>query len=159
MTPYWRPKTLGTLVPILRWCLVAPSHYRDQCWLVISDFLRNFTWEQFHSKCTSCHSVHSCSTVMGFFKCIFDVSIIDILKRVFHMTFIGCFVIILWNFINLYLFLASRRPFKLIKVWKTRYQNACNWESFWWLFQCTQQTFIIIQIISAWDRNEARASK
>ena len=46
------------------------------------------------------------------------------------MTFIGCFMRMMWNFICLWLFVASIRPFKMSKVWKTWYQNACNWDSF-----------------------------
>ena len=76
----------------------------------------------------------------------------DILKQA--LTFIRCFVIIVWKLINLCVFDASRRPFKLIKIWKTRYQNACNWESFWCLFRYIRQTGMVLQIVFIpWDRN------
>ena len=76
--------------------------------------------------------VQSYSKVIGFFlfKCIFDLLIINILKQAFNMTFQMYFVMILWNFIYLWLFVASRRPLKANRVCKTWYQNACNWDSF-----------------------------
>ena len=46
------------------------------------------------------------------------------------MTFIRWFMRMMWNFICLWSFVASIRPFKISKIWKTRYQNACNWDSF-----------------------------
>ena len=56
------------------------------------------------------------------------------------------------------LFVASIRPFKISKIWKTRYQNTCNWDSFWWLFHYTRQIAMGTQIISiSWNTNEARA--
>ena len=43
--------------------------------------------------------IHSCSKLMDHFcKCMFDVSIINIFKQAFNMVFVGCFVIIVWNF-------------------------------------------------------------
>ena len=46
-----------TLVQVMAWCLMAPSHYLDQCWLIIKGVLWhspecNFTrsaWESMHS--------------------------------------------------------------------------------------------------------------
>ena len=79
-------------------------------------------------------------------------------KLLTWMIFIGYFVMKMWSFIYLWLFGASRRPFKVSKIWKTQYQNACNWESFGWLFQYARQIGMENQIISiSWDRNEARA--
>ena len=71
---------------------------------------------------------------------------------------------VLWGwcdiFICLWFFVASIWPFKVSKVWKTRYQNACNWDSFWGLFHYTRQIAMGNQIISiSWDKNEARAKK
>ena len=75
-------------------------------------------------------NVHSWSKVMGFFfKCIFDVSINDNLRQAFNMTFVGCSVVIVRNFIYLWLFVAFRRPFKASKIWKMRCLNTCNWDS------------------------------
>ena len=86
------------------------------------------------------------------------IYIINILKQAFNMTLIRCFMRMKWNFICLWLFVASIRPFKISKVWKTRYQNAWNWDSFWWLFHYTPQIAMGTQIISiSWDRNEACA--
>ena len=47
MTP-WRHRSGSTLVQVLACCLTAPSHYLNQCWLIISEVLwhapqRNFT--------------------------------------------------------------------------------------------------------------------
>ena len=44
----WRHWTWSTLVQVMAWCLMAPSHYLNQCWLIISEVLwhspeRNFT--------------------------------------------------------------------------------------------------------------------
>ena len=54
-------------------------------------------------------------------------------------------MIIKWNVIFVWLFVASRRPFKVSKVWKTRYQNACNRDSAWGLFQYRRQVGMGIQ--------------
>ena len=32
----WRWRSWSTLVQVMAWCLTAPSHYLNQCWLVIS---------------------------------------------------------------------------------------------------------------------------
>ena len=64
------------------------------------------------------------------------------------MTFIRCCMRTKWNFLCLWLFVASIRPFKISKVRKTRYQNACNWDRFWWLFHYTRLIAMGTQIIS-----------
>ena len=33
----WRYRPGSTLAQIMTWCLLAPSHYLNQCWLIISD--------------------------------------------------------------------------------------------------------------------------
>ena len=35
----WWHKYLSTLAKIIAWCLMAPSHYLNQCWLLISEVL------------------------------------------------------------------------------------------------------------------------
>ena len=45
----WRHRSGSTLVQIMVCCLTAPSHYLNQCWLIISEVLwhspeGNFTW-------------------------------------------------------------------------------------------------------------------
>ena len=45
----WRHIFGSTLAKVISWCLRAPSHYRNQCWLVITDVLWHspeidFTW-------------------------------------------------------------------------------------------------------------------
>ena len=32
----WRHRSVSTLAPVLAWCLMAPSHYMNQSWLIIS---------------------------------------------------------------------------------------------------------------------------
>ena len=49
----WHHRTWSTLVQVMAWCLTAPSHYLNQCWLIISEF----SWHllssgQFHRKCS-----------------------------------------------------------------------------------------------------------
>ena len=83
-----------------------------------------------------------------FFKCIFDPLIFNMLKQAVNMIFIRWFVRIILNFICLWLFMAFIRPFKINKVWIMQYQNACIWDSFWWLFHCTQQIAMGTHIIS-----------
>ena len=33
----WRQRTGSTLAQVMAWCLTAPSHYLNQCWLIISE--------------------------------------------------------------------------------------------------------------------------
>ena len=45
----WRQRTESTLANVMACCLMAPSHYLNQCWLIISEVLwyspeGNFTW-------------------------------------------------------------------------------------------------------------------
>ena len=35
----WRHRSGSTLVQVMAWCLMAPSHYLNQCWLIISKVL------------------------------------------------------------------------------------------------------------------------
>ena len=35
----WRHRTWFTLSQVMAWCLMAPSHYLNQCWLIISEVL------------------------------------------------------------------------------------------------------------------------
>ena len=35
----WRHRSGSTLAQIMAWCLTAPSHYLNQCWLIISKVL------------------------------------------------------------------------------------------------------------------------
>ena len=50
-----------------------------------------------------------------FFKCIFDLSVINILKQAFNMTFIRCFMRMMWNFICLWLFIGLYDHSKLVR--------------------------------------------
>ena len=43
----WCPRSGSTLAQVMACCLMAPSHYMNQCWLNIKDV--SFTWEQFLS--------------------------------------------------------------------------------------------------------------
>ena len=46
-------KNLSTLVQIMAWCLMVPSHYLNQCRLII----RIFTWRQLHRNYWRCLSL------------------------------------------------------------------------------------------------------
>ena len=35
----WWHKSMSTLAQVMAWCLTAPSHYLNQCWLIISRVL------------------------------------------------------------------------------------------------------------------------
>ena len=35
----WRQRSGSTLAQVMAWCLTAPSHYLNQCWLIISKVL------------------------------------------------------------------------------------------------------------------------
>ena len=37
----WRNRFLSWMVQIMAWCLMAPSHYLNQCWLIVNGTLRN----------------------------------------------------------------------------------------------------------------------
>ena len=39
MTPHGDKRSGATLAQVMAWCLTAPSHYLNQCWLVISEVL------------------------------------------------------------------------------------------------------------------------
>ena len=51
-------------------------------------------------------AVHSRSKEIEFSICIFDIAIIGVLKQAFHVTFIWCFVITVWNLIYIYDYLS-----------------------------------------------------
>ena len=42
VTPIWRWRSWSALVKIMACCLAAPSHYLNQCWLIISKVLWHF---------------------------------------------------------------------------------------------------------------------
>ena len=44
-----RHRSGSTLVQVMDWCLTAPSHYLDQCWLLISEVL----WHSFEINSTA----------------------------------------------------------------------------------------------------------
>ena len=41
----WRLRSGSTLAQVMAWCLTAPSHYLNQCWLIISEV----TWHSYQS--------------------------------------------------------------------------------------------------------------
>ena len=47
----WRLISGSTLAQVRDCCLTTPSHYLNQCWLIISEVILAFTWRQFHGKC------------------------------------------------------------------------------------------------------------
>ena len=48
-----RHRTWSTLVQVMACCLMAPSHYLNQCWLVISEVLWNWPESNFTGRCLS----------------------------------------------------------------------------------------------------------
>ena len=72
----WHQISWSALVQVMACCLIAPSHYRDHCWLIISEILwhspqGNFTWKKSrydnvslkitNFRCTSGWSTHHLS--------------------------------------------------------------------------------------------------
>ena len=49
----WRHKSGSTLDQVMAWCLMAPSHYLNQCWLIIS----KVQWHSFYQKYVSHQSL------------------------------------------------------------------------------------------------------
>ena len=43
----------STLVQVMAWCLMAPCHYLNQCWLIISGFVWHSYKDQYHKMYTS----------------------------------------------------------------------------------------------------------
>ena len=70
INPLWSADTIrwqrsrSTLVQVMACCLVAPSHYLNQCWLLVSDVL--------------CHSPESNFTVLRLQFCIISLNIIPL---------------------------------------------------------------------------------
>ena len=50
----WRQRSGSTLAQVMACCLTAPSHYLNQCWLIISEV----QW-QFHKRCLGHQSLKS----------------------------------------------------------------------------------------------------
>ena len=47
---FWQHRSRSTLAQVMTWCL-APSHYLNQCWLIIQGVHSvAFTWEQFQKE-------------------------------------------------------------------------------------------------------------
>ena len=47
----WRYRFMSTLVQVMACCLMAPSHYLNQCWLIIYGILwSSVVWQQFFRK-------------------------------------------------------------------------------------------------------------
>ena len=43
----WRHRSRSTLTRLMACCLMAPSHYPNQCWLIISEVLWHSRWSSF----------------------------------------------------------------------------------------------------------------
>ena len=43
----WCHWSLSTLIQEMAWCLMAPSHYLNQCWIIISEVLWHSPWDNF----------------------------------------------------------------------------------------------------------------
>ena len=50
----WRHRSWSTLAQIMACCLMAPSHYMSQCWLIISHVLTQSPQGNFTKKCARC---------------------------------------------------------------------------------------------------------
>ena len=60
----WRLRSGSTLALVMAWCLTAPSHYLNQCWLIISKVQRyssegNFTNFPGTNELRVCPQIHS----------------------------------------------------------------------------------------------------
>ena len=51
----WWHQSRSTLAQVMAYCLTAPSHYLNQCWLKWDCVA--LTWDQFHRKCWKYHFV------------------------------------------------------------------------------------------------------
>ena len=49
----WRRRSGSTLAQVMAWCLTAPSHYLNQCWLII----KGVRWRSPESNSTSAHEI------------------------------------------------------------------------------------------------------
>ena len=54
----WRQRSGSTLAQVMDCCLTAPSHYLNQCWLIISEVQRH-SLGQFHKRCLNHQSLKS----------------------------------------------------------------------------------------------------
>ena len=48
----WPHRSGSTLDQVIAWCLRAPSHYLNQCWLIISEVLWHTPEGNFHGRCS-----------------------------------------------------------------------------------------------------------
>ena len=49
----WRHRSGSTLVQVMAWCLMATSHYLNQCWLILNEVLwQSLPWGWVHRKCS-----------------------------------------------------------------------------------------------------------
>ena len=55
----WRQRSGSTLAQVMPCCLTAPSHYLNQCWLIISEVQVTFILGQFHKRCLKHQSLKS----------------------------------------------------------------------------------------------------
>ena len=53
----WWHKSGSTLAQVMAWCLTAPSHYLNQCWLIISKVQWHSSWVQLYQKYLSHQSL------------------------------------------------------------------------------------------------------
>ena len=66
------PISMSTLVEVMAWCLMAPSHYLHQCWFVIFYALWHHCY-QFHKKCSISHLLKCVSKIMSKFPVIYTI--------------------------------------------------------------------------------------
>ena len=69
----WCHRTWSNLAQVMACCLTAPSHYLNQCWLIMSELLGAFTWGQFHRKCSRYLSlIWVLNTLIQGYSCIYQ---------------------------------------------------------------------------------------
>ena len=55
----WQKRSGSTEAQVMACCLMAPSHYLNQCWLIISEVQYTFILGQFHKRCLNHQSLKS----------------------------------------------------------------------------------------------------
>ena len=82
-----RHKSCSTLAQVMAWCLMAPSHYLNQCWLIISSFLRHTP--KTHSAWMRTISLHQMSlknTLVKFLSHRSEANELTHLGQVMHLS-------------------------------------------------------------------------
>ena len=68
----WWERSGSTLAPVMACCLTAPSHYLNQCWLIISKVLWCSCEDNFTRDTYSLRSIFSQLSIMQYGGCVFS---------------------------------------------------------------------------------------